>query len=143
MYQDVNLQFSAAQAITTTAVSTNIVDLGQARDMGAGDALEIDIRINTTFTGGTSLQVQLQTAAVAAFTTPYNVVLTDAIPLASLVAGASIPLHWDRAAPYAPQEFIRLNYVVVGTMTAGALTAGVVKNIQDAQNTSASGFAVI
>lgn len=145
MFVDAFLQFSAAQAVTSSAASTNVIDLGVARDLGKGEALEIDIRVNTTVTaaGAATVQFQLQTASDAAFTTPYTLVQTDAIPKASLVAGAAIPLHVDRAAPYAPQEFLRLYYNVgAGPLTAGAFTATIVKNIQDGGDQSASGFSV-
>ena len=47
---------------TGTQQSTNVIDLAVARDLGIGDdpALKLLIQILTTFTGGTSLDVQLQ-----------------------------------------------------------------------------------
>jgi hypothetical protein len=38
---------------------------------------------------------------------------------------------------------MRLYYAVVGTYTAGALTAGIVKDEQDPQTSYAAGYAVI
>src|SRR5688500_12059731 len=43
MMVDAQLQFSAAQAITVDAVSTNIIDLGAVRQIGVGEALAIVI----------------------------------------------------------------------------------------------------
>lgn len=147
MYQDAFLQFSAAQAVTAGGASTNVIDWGTARDMGMGDSLEIDIRVGQTVTaaGAATVQFQYQTADDAAFTTNVQtVVQTDAIPKASLVAGASIPLHVDRSAPYAARRYARLNYNVgTGPLTAGTFTAGIVKNIQDPQTSYASGFSVL
>lgn len=147
MYQDAFLQFSAAQAVTAAAASTNVIDWGVARDIGMGEALEIDIRVGQTVTaaGAATVQFQYQTADDAAFTTNVQtVVQTDAIPKASLVAGASIPLHVDRSAPYAARRYGRLNYNVgTGPLTAGTFTAGIVKNIQDPQTNYPSGFAVL
>lgn len=145
MYTDAFLQLSAAQAVTASAASTNIVDLGSARDLGQGEPLEIDIRVGATVTaaGAATVQFQLQTASDAAFTTPYTLVQTDAIPKASLAAGASIPLHVDRASPYAPLQYLRLYYNVgTGPLTAGTFTASIVKSVQDGQNASPSGFSV-
>lgn len=147
MIQDALLQFSAAQAVTAAAASTNVIDWGVARDMGIGSDLEIDIRVNTAVTaaGAATVQFQYQTADDAGFTTNVQtVVQTDAIPKASLVAGASIPLHVDRSAPYAARRYARLNYNVgTGPLTAGAFTAGIVKSVQDPQTSFASGFAVL
>ena len=145
MYQDAYLQFSAAQAVTASAASTNVIDLGQARDMGAGENLCVDIRVATTCTasGAATVTFQLQIASDAAFSSPIIIEQSDAIPKASLVAGAAIPMKVHRSSPYAPQQYMRLYYVVAtGPLTAGAFTAGLTKDVQDAQNTSASGFAV-
>jgi hypothetical protein len=62
MYIDGLLQFSSAQALTTTAVSTNVIDLLNPRDMGLGEDPTLDIvaQVVTTFTGGTSIQAVLQ-----------------------------------------------------------------------------------
>lgn len=147
MYQDAFLQFSAAQAVTASGASANVIDWGVARDMGMGDSLEIDIRVGQTVAaaGAATVQFQYQTADDAAFTTNVQtVVQTDAIPKASLVAGASIPLHVDRSAPYAARRYARLNYNVgTGPLTAGTFTAGIVKNIQDPQTSYPSGFTVL
>ncbi|MFJ1253421.1 Bbp16 family capsid cement protein [Cupriavidus sp. CuC1] len=147
MYQDAFLQFSAAQAVTAAAASTNVIDWGTARDMGTGDNLEIDIRVNVAAAaaGAATVQFQYQTADDAGFTTNVQtVVQTDAIPKASLVAGATIPLHVDRSAPYAARRYGRLNYNVgTGPLTAGTFTAGIVKTLQDPQTSYASGFAVL
>lgn len=146
MYQDALLQLSAAQAVTASAASTNVIDWGTARDMGIGSDIEIDIRVGTAAAaaGAATVQFQYQTADDAAFTTNVQtVVQTDAIPKASLVAGASIPLHVDRSSPYAARRYARLNYVVAtGPLTAGTFTAGIVKTIQDGQTSYASGFSV-
>ncbi|AQW29124.1 Bbp16 family capsid cement protein [Ralstonia syzygii] len=147
MYQDAFLQFSAAQAVTAAAASTNVIDWGVARDMGIGADLEIDIRCNVAAAaaGAATVQFQYQTADDAAFTTNVQtVVQTDAIPKASLVAGAAIPLHVDRSAPYAARRYARLYYNVgTGPLTAGSFTAGIVRSLQDPQTSYPSGFAVL
>ena len=148
MYQDINLQFSAAQAITATAASTNYLDLqAVVRDMGKGERLYFDIRVNTAFTsaGAATLVVAVQTADDTGFSTNLNnVTLTDAIPKASLIIGATIPITIDRAEPFVGRRYMRLNYTVAtGPFTAGTLTAGIVISIQDPQVSYASGFAVL
>src|SRR5215472_13404165 len=72
MILDGALQFTGTAGIagsvdsptTGTQQSTNTIDLVNARDLGIGDdpALKLLIQCITTFTGGTSLDIQLQGA---------------------------------------------------------------------------------
>lgn len=39
MYVDAQNQYSNAQAVTASAASTNLIDHGQARDLGTGEVL--------------------------------------------------------------------------------------------------------
>jgi len=148
MYQDINLQLSAAQAVTVTALSTNVVDLGAAvRDMGKGERIQIDIRVGTAVTaaGAATVTFQVQVADTPNMVTNVQtVVQSDAIPKALLVAGATIPITIDRADPYVGRRYLAINYVVgTGPLTAGTFTAGIVKEIQDPQTSLASGFVVL
>ena len=123
MLFDKETMFSDDQAVTTTASSTNVYDFGADGDDYANVGLRravIRCQVTETFAGGTSLQVQVRTGAT---TSPTTVVVSSAaIVTASLVAGyqfqISVPL---------PRQLLRymdLNYVVVGTHTAGKITAG-------------------
>jgi hypothetical protein len=160
MILDALLQFSGTVNPTTgqslavgpsTVTSTNVIDLAgvgtgnTARDMGKGRDLEIAVEVTTAFTGGTSLQVQLVCADDAAISTNVTViVLTAAIPLASLTAGTIIPLHWDRVDPLVARRYMALQYIILGTMTAGAVNSFVVTSLQDKGNNTLfnSGFSV-
>ena len=68
MLIDKQTQLSDAQAVTSTGstASSNVIDLGVARDIAGGvtEALKLLIQVNTTFTSGGSatLQVQVQTS---------------------------------------------------------------------------------
>lgn len=87
MITDAFLRVSDAQALTTTAVSTNTIDLGVARDMGAGEDLYMYFTVPTALAGGTSVTFQAITSAAAALTSPTVVGSTAAVVTASLVAG--------------------------------------------------------
>lgn len=150
---------SAAGAISGQAMngagnvlSQNTVDLGplsiggnQVGDVGAGEALEVVFNILTAPTVGTNVQFQIIQADDAALTTNVQVInQTDAFPIASLPAGTLIPLHWDRAAPYAPKRYWGLRVVNTGAIATLSVFAAVTKNVQDIKNLNfKSGFAVL
>jgi hypothetical protein len=161
MIIDALLQFSGTVNPTTgqslasvagTYTSTNVIDLAgvgtgnTGRDIGAGQELEIAVEVTTTFTGGTSLQVQLvcaDDAGISANVTP--IVLSPVMLTAALVAGQQLILHVDRAAlANVARRYLALQYVIVGTMTAGAVSAFITRNVQDKGNNTIfnSGFAV-
>lgn len=116
------------QAVTVTAVSTDVIDLGaNPRDIGVDSDMELIVQVTTAFTGGTSLQPVLQTATDVAMTSPVSLITGPVIPLASLTAGATFSL--GKISPGALRA-LRMNYVVVGTMTAGTLRAHLVRERQ-------------
>ena len=65
MITDKLLRVSEDQAVTTTAVSTNTVDLGVARDVGEGTALYMNFALTEAFANGTSITFQVVTSANA------------------------------------------------------------------------------
>lgn len=115
---DNELTFSNAQAVTATAVSTNVVDLGVDRDIGIGEPVYLAVQVGAAFAGLTSLTVELQTSADnSTWSTLYN---SGAIPLADLTAGAQ-PVRV--VVPSRTERYLRVNYTVAGTGTAGTVTA--------------------
>lgn len=144
----------SGQAVTATAVSTNSVDTNpcaiggnQPNDLGRGEALEIAIStlVTAAASGAATVNFELVQADDAALTTNVEtLVQTGPIPKASLVAGAIIPLHLDRASPLAPRRYIGVRYTVgTGPLTAGTFTAAIVKNVADIANIyGKSGFSV-
>lgn len=133
MIIDKNLMVSYPQVLTVTAPSTDVIDLQNARNLGGGNqgsALPaILCLVAVAFAGGTSLQVQLQTS-------PDNLtwtteVETPAIPLAQLTLGARLA-KFQLPDYSVKQRYLRLNYVIVGTMSGGsAVNAGIVLNPDD------------
>jgi hypothetical protein len=128
MIFDSTNKFSTDQALTATAASTNVIDLGVAnRNIGVGENIPLYIGVSATFTDLTSIQVSVQTDSDEAFGTAVTVVQTPDIPLASLKAGYQFNI--DSVPRGVLGRYVRLNYTVVGTGTAGTVVAGIVAGI--------------
>ena len=134
---------------TGTQVSSNVIDLGiigipsfanggGARDIGTGDDPSMKLMVTTTvaFLSGTSLQIVLQGApdngsgAPGTWTTMYT---GPAVLEATLIIGARLA-DIDVPRPIAGQalpRFLRLEYVTVGTHTAGTLESAIVLDRND------------
>lgn len=135
MIFDKTLLFSDAQAITATAASTNIVDLGETgtvygaaaaltRDVGKGNRMPINVQVVEAFNTLTSLTIAVQVDTVENFATP-KTVASQTIALADLTAGAVSSLNF--ILPGADERYLRVHYTVTGTApTTGKVTAGIV-----------------
>lgn len=125
---------SSAQAVTSSAGSTDVIDLSQARAIGDGEELEFFVNVDTAATaaGAATVTFQVQTDDNSAFSSPTTVIQTDAIPKATLVAGYQIKIPLPDGAT--PERYLRLYYsVATGPLTAGAFTAGLVLNVQNSR----------
>lgn len=138
--------FSQAQAVTASAASTDIIDLGplsggnDVRDIGPGYPIEFMAHVATTATaaGDATVTISLQTSKTSDFASATTLLQTGAIPVASLKAG----YKYVAVVPHGTQRYLRVNYTVgTGPLTAGAFTAGLLLDA-DAQRNYASGFKV-
>lgn len=126
--------FSDQQIVTTTAPSTNVLDLGAAGTMYGGAAVVRDsgkvmdiplfVVLTQGFAGGTSLQVSIEQATDAAFTTPVTLLSGPVVLTAALTVGKQLAVP-SRIPEGATMQFIRLKYTVVGTFTTGKISAGI------------------
>lgn len=127
MILDANLIFSNAQALTSGTVdSTNIIDLGVARDMGLGEAPEIYlvVSVGTALSGGTSINFQFQGSVDNSTYTVYaesGAVLTASLGANAQVLRIPIPARPSNAAG-APRYY-KITYVISGTYSAGTVYA--------------------
>jgi hypothetical protein len=127
--------FSSKQAVTATAVSTNVLDLGVTGttpggtaplkwDAGKGTVVPIWVGANVAFAGLTSIAISVETDDNEAFTSAKIVFTSPVYTLAQLVPATgnllpnSIPIGTN-------ERYVRLRYTVVGVGTAGQITAGV------------------
>lgn len=139
MIIDNSLLLSDAQAVTASAASANVIDLGTTgtpygasaallRDLGRGQEVDLAVTVTQAFAGLTSLQVSVQ---VSPDNATWTTVSSGAVvPLASLVAG------YQFKVPGSIEEgvnvrYLRLYYTVGGSnATAGKITAAVVASRQ-------------
>lgn len=149
MIQDKQNMLSEAQVITATAVSTNTLDLGVARDVAAGEDVNIACTIDEAFAaaGAGTLTIQVISSAAANLGSPTILGQTDAIAKTELTLGRRpieivVPRALLLAQPVG-QRYLGLNFVVAtGPFSTGKLTAGIVRAFQDMAKNYASGFAV-
>lgn len=125
MIQDKQLEFSNAQAITATATSTNVIDLGAKHGRGhSGPGPKIEFTVGTTFAaaGAAGLTIQIRTSDSSDMSGATVIASSQRLALADLEAGKGVPYY-----PHIPvnaKRYVDLNYVVdTGPMTAGTLTA--------------------
>ena len=127
MIFDKENMFCEGQAITATAASGNVIDMGQA-NTGFGERVELFVQSVEDFaaTGEATLTVTLQDCDTEAGSFE-DIQSTAAIPKADLAAGYRAPLN----LPPEHRRFLRLNFTVAtGPFTAGRITAGLVKDTQ-------------
>lgn len=142
MITDLTTLFSNAQAITATANSTNILDLGApgtipgpggtalVRDVGKGEPIPLLVTVVQSFNNLTSLTISLQVATDTAFTSPVTVDVSPTYALADLAVGARYLLP-DSIPVGSNLRYMRLVYTVAGTApTTGQITAGLVMGRQ-------------
>lgn len=138
MILDGQLVFDASgTTITTTATSTNVIDLSVARDMGIGDApaLKLAIFVGTAFTSTAAATLQIQVQGSTDNSNFTTMAESRAYAIADLVAGTKLfPIDLPAVGGVqAIPRYLRLNYVGgTATFTTGKLSAYLVLDRQDA-----------
>lgn len=124
--------FSDDQAVTSSANSTNVIDLGVAgtpygavaplnQDIGKGCPVPILIQVTEDFDSVTSIEVAIQTGPTPSLG---NAILKETIQLANLKQGRQSVIH---VLPNMIKErYLGLRYNVNGVdATVGKFTAGI------------------
>jgi len=142
MITDSLLRVSEDQAITSTAFSTNTIDLGTARDIGEGTALYMNFAVTTALANGTSVKFEVVTSANANLSSPTVVGSSDAVLTAALTVGKNVVVRINPDIAGKGKRYLGARYTVAGTYNAGKVTADVVETIGDGQKYYASGFTV-
>ena len=142
MITDSLLRVSEDQAVTSTAVSTNTVDLGSARDIGEGTALYMNFALTEAFANGTSVTFEVITSASANLGTPTVIGSSTAIATSALTLGKNVVVRLNPDIAGKGQRYLGARYTVAGTYNAGKVTADIVETIGDGQKYYTSGFTV-
>lgn len=147
MMTDALLQLSSAQAVTSTAVSTNTIDLGSNRDIGGSNELFVTCAIDENFATATAVEFQIITSANANLSSSNVIESSGAIPIAQLTVGRKpISMHIPESILTSlptGQRYLGMNYVVTGSAaTAGKISATVTDTPVSVGKNYASGFTV-
>ena len=149
MMTDALLQLSSAQAVTATAVSTNTIDLGAARDLGQGRDLYAVFGVDeaATAAGAATVNFQIISSASANLSSPTILAQTDAIPKTDLTLGRKpialcVPSAILLAQPIG-QRYLGVQYTVAtGPLTAGKFTCHIADCDPGVGKNYPSGFTV-
>lgn len=131
MYLDALLQFSDSQAVTATAVSTNVINLGTGgRDIGVGEDLYFFIGLPVAMTDAGSDSTVTVTVEVddnESFTSA-TVAQTIGVFPALSAAGAKLIAKIQPLA--VNEQYVRLRYTVAnGNLTTGSIDAAIMKDV--------------
>ena len=124
MYVDRQLRFSNAQAVTASAASTDLIDMGAVdSDWGPGTPLWLVVQCVTAMTDGGSdstVTVTLESDDSASFGSATTL---QTLPVFAALSAAGT-VRMTQIAPMTTNErFIRLQYTVAnGNLTTGSFT---------------------
>lgn len=137
MILDARLEFSDAQALTASAASTNVIDLGDEREfLGVDGDLFVNVVVNTAFTDNSghdgTLVVTLQSHEDAEFGGTATVLQSRTFVIEELTAGRVL-CSWVLPAylrDYGAQgvsdleaRYLRMYYTVANMTCTGAIDA--------------------
>jgi hypothetical protein len=130
MLMDIQNRFSNAQAITGSAGSTDIVDLGtDGRNIGVGEELYLVAIVTTAFTDSGSdstVTVNLETDDNPSMSSPTTILNAGTFAALSAVGSRLIV----RLPVAAYERYLGVRYTVAnGNLTTGGITTFLTKNI--------------
>lgn len=120
MILDAFLLFSDAQALTATAVSTNVVDLTKDIDIGPGVAMTVMIELDVASDGTTGDETY-----TAALQTDDNEAFSSATTLNTITIPRSTAAGtvYELPVPETNERYLRLNYTLGGTTPTVTVTS--------------------
>lgn len=147
MHLDNNAIFSDHQALTVTANSDNVLDMGEMakraynslagavgsfkRRLGVGQKVPLLVQVTEDFAGAaTEVEFILQASDAENFGSGVDDVISVTVAMADLKAGYILPV--DKLPRDIRKRYLRLRYVLDDTNTAGKVVAGIVAAVDGA-----------
>lgn len=157
MYVDAELQFSDAQAVTTDAVGTNVLDLGVSRSIGSGEPMGVLFVVDVTAdqtSGDEDYTFDVEYATDAAQTTGRQLVgrrvFESGTPDAPaqdadlLVAGFQFVVPIPQVTLAESARYLGIRYDTLGATPIITMTAYLMPlSMIDASASYADGFAIL
>lgn len=147
-YVDKQLVVSDAQALTATAVSTDAIAVGPAGlDIAAGEPVGLTFQVDVAADAGTgdeTYEFQIVTATASNLTTGQDIILSETIARATLVAGYRFTLGVPLNLISSTATHIGARYVLGGTTPSITMTTFLQPDAQVQSNRAPfrSGFVV-
>ena len=120
MIIDSQLEFSDGQAVTTTALSTNVIDTGSAADLGVGAPLWVIIQLDVASDAANSNETYVVTLE-----TDDNAGLSSAEVLGTktMTRGDAIGTTHVFSVPTSNQQYLGVRYTHGGTTPSATYSA--------------------
>lgn len=120
MFIDKRLQVSAQQALSATAPSTDVIDLGSLRLIGPGEPLWWVIAARVGLAGTTpTLDIAVQTDDNSAFSSPATLLSYPQLAAAGFTLGTRLVIPMT----FTNERYLRLNYTMGGTTPTATVDA--------------------
>ena len=145
MITDKYLRLSEDQEVLTSAVSTNTIDLSQARDVGEGKPLYMVFTVTTAFARAAGALTVTMNALIdddAALGSPTTLASTGAIAKADLTAGARFVLQIPPVIGSKGLRYLGASFTNSATAYTGKVTVDIVETFQDGKKFYPSGYTV-
>lgn len=123
-YLDSGLEFDVKAEHLTTGASTNVVDLGAARDLGVGEPIMLVVDVTTAMTDSgndSTMTVTVETDSVEAFSSPATTQTVGTFAASSAI-GTSLKIKLSPGT--INEQYARIKYTVAnGNLTTGNFSA--------------------
>jgi len=122
MFIDKELELSDSQAVTSSAASTNYIDLSVDADVGVGKPLWVIMQLDVAADAGNSdetYSVALQTDDNTSFSSATDIATT------TITRGDAAGTGYTMGFPMANERYIRLYYTTAGTSPSMTISSWV------------------